>query len=35
MERPIQVGDLVRLQIDDQYSDYKIKEMIDNHDILV
>ena len=35
MARTIQVGDFVRLQIDDQYGDYQIKKLTNNHEILM
>ena len=35
MERPIQIGDFVRLQIDDKYRDYQIKQITDDHKILL
>ena len=31
----VQINDFVRLQISDVYGDYQIKEISDNHDILV
>ena len=35
MERPIQIDDFVKLKLGDQTGEYQIKEIADNHDIIV